>query len=149
MIPMPTYEDRTKEIHESVEYDTLILLGFWLLYEGFVNNDPKASHCGGTIIDTMRRLNLFDMDTDLAHCSCILHVKGIDSIKEWDRGEEFSHHIEVELNRARVICTSVKTSLDNVDRSVIQKLDELLDEFINSNTDSDEGDDNADESSNV
>ena len=120
-------KDRRQEVRESVEFDFAALAGFWLLYNGFINNDTKSAHYGSYIIETLRQLGLFNFEDDVFYCATVLNINGIDKISKWDRGREFAHYVEVELNRANIVSSDVvHFELNPTDKKIIS---DFIDNF--------------------
>lgn len=127
MEPTNEVKDRRQEVRESVEFDFAALAGFWLLYKGFVNNDTKSANYGSYIIETLRQLGLFNIEEDAFYCATVLNLNGIDKISKWDRGREFAHFVDVELNRANIVSTNVMHfELDPINKKFIS---DFIDKF--------------------
>lgn len=127
MEPTNEVKDRRQEVRESIELDLAALAGFWLLYKGFVNNDTKSANYGSYIIETLRQLGLFNIEEDVFYCATVLNLNGIDKISKWDRGREFAHFVDVELNRANIVSTNVMHfELNPIDKKFIS---DFIDKF--------------------
>lgn len=127
MEPTNEVKDRRQEVRESIELDLAALAGFWLLYKGFVNNDTKSANYGSYIIETLRQLGLFNIEEDVFYCATVLNLNGIDKISKWDRGREFAHFVDVELNRANIVSTNVMHfELDPINKKFIS---DFIDKF--------------------